>query len=241
MWSLADLRSMAASSARGCCAWSAHTDRILSAVRKVVSACDELWWESWSAGCADCEKAEADRKEPHRPGAGKAEVMVGGGTDDGDVVAGAPARRLRPRWPSLSRWPTTGAMPARRLISLRMVGVTPRLWRKTMPQLLLAAVGVVVAIAASTEARSTDTPLNRSAWATWAARMWPLKGCGNRKDCLPGHGCRAAKFGLLGREQPGRNRQAPAQRPGEGVTLQGWLQHRHDFARYLPAPYRRLA
>ena len=139
MWSLADLRSMAASSARGCCAWSAHTDRILSAVRKVVSACDELWWESWSAGCADCEKAEADRKEPHRPGAGKAEVMVGGGTDDGDVVAGAPARRLRPRWPSLSRWPTTGAMPARRLISLRMVGVTPRLWRKTMPQLLLAS------------------------------------------------------------------------------------------------------
>lgn len=104
-----------------------------------------------------------------------------------------------------------------------------------------AVVGVVVAIAASTEARSTDTPLNRSAWATWAARMWPLRGCGNRKDCLPGHGCRAAKFGLLGREQPGRNRQAPAQRPGEGVTLQGWLQHRHDFARYFPAPYRRLA
>jgi hypothetical protein len=36
-------------------------------------------------------------------------------------------------------WPITGSMPARRLISRRMVGVTPRFWPETKTRLWWAS------------------------------------------------------------------------------------------------------
>ena len=72
--------------------------------------------------------AEQGRKRADQPGAEETEVLAGTGEDEGDGVAGGPgediaaARAVLPHVAVM--WPITGSMPARCLISLRMVGVT---------------------------------------------------------------------------------------------------------------------
>jgi hypothetical protein len=67
-------------------------------------------------------------------------------------------------------WPITGSMPARRLISRRMVGVTPRLWPETKTRLWWASLDLRSWASwprspRSTWARSMVTPVMRSVWA----------------------------------------------------------------------------
>lgn len=81
-------------------------------------------------GCWHSRGGNADREEAEQPGAEEAEVVAGGGEDDVDGAV-APGRKLRSSWPSSFMCPITGSMPARRPISLRMVGMTPRFCPET--------------------------------------------------------------------------------------------------------------
>ena len=94
-----------------------------------------------------------------QPGAEEAEAVAGGGEDEVDGVAGGAGEEIAAEMPSCSMWPITGSIPARRLISRRMVGLTPRFWPERKTRCLSAS---WPRWPRSTQARVTDTPVMRS-------------------------------------------------------------------------------
>jgi hypothetical protein len=107
-------------------------------------------------------------------------------------------------------------MPARRLISRRMLGVTPRLWPDARER--------------RGEGGGEALPVDQASQAHQG--MAAIDEVDER---------RAEEFGLVGRRRYGQRRRAPARRRAEGITPLGRHRRGGDFARFSPVADRRLA
>ena len=87
--------------------------------------------------------------------------MAGGGEDEVDGVAAGAGEEVAGEAAALFRWPITGSIPARRLISRRMVGVDAALLAGEEDGRLVGVVAAIAAIIACALAQST-APCSRS-------------------------------------------------------------------------------